>query len=309
MMAPRKNIPLSRHTTFRVGGPADYFVQVAAPSELAQALEFAEEHGIPAFIMGGGSNVVFSDKGFRGLVIKMANGGAHITGNRVLCGAGVALYDVLKVLSEAGLSGMERLAGIPGSVGGAVRGNAGAFGTDIGSFVRTVRCFNKNTGMVREMKKEECDFGYRMSIFKQQPELVITSVELELAYGDKNELSQIMTETVAKRESKHPQDAWCAGSFFTNPVVTDEALRREFERDNGVKCKDDKLPAGWLIDQVGLRGKRVGGAMVSDLHPNYIVNTGTATAEDIITLASFIKTRVRDELRVQLKEEVQLVGF
>ena len=139
--------------------------------------------------------------------------------------------------------------------------------------------------------------------------MIILSAEIKLTLGDKEELGRVIEDTVRKREAKHPQAAFCAGSFFMNPVVKDEKLRREFEKDTGMAPKDDKLPAGWLIDHVGLRGKKIGGVLVSDRHPNYLVNTGNATAEDVITLASLIKTRVRDELSVRLQEEVQFVGF
>jgi len=201
------------------------------------------------------------------------------------------------------------LAGIPGSFGGAIRGNAGAFGTEIGNVITSVKGYVRDIGMVKEYSRKECGFAYRMSLFKKNPDLIILSAEIKLTPGDKNELGKIIDDTVRKREAKHPQSALCAGSFFMNPVVKDEKLREEFQKDTGMVSRDNKLPAGWLIDHVGLRGKRIGGVLVSDRHPNYLVNTGNATAEDVITLASLIKTRVRDELRVRLKEEVQFVGF
>ncbi|NTW30409.1 MAG: hypothetical protein HGA33_03965 [Candidatus Moranbacteria bacterium] len=136
------------------------------------------------------------------------------------------------------------------------------------------------------------------------------SVEFRLASGsDPVALRSIATKTIEEREAKHPQDAFCAGSFFMNPTVTDERLREEFRRDSGKEPKEDRLPAGWIIDQAGLRGRMIGHAKVSDLHPNYIVNTGGATAEDVLTLVSIVKMKVRNELDVQLFDEVQLVGF
>lgn len=306
----RENVPLAPLTTFKVGGSADYFAEVAGMLELAEALEYADTHHLPACILGGGSNVLFPDSGFRGIVIHINDGGVHASGDRLLCGAGMPLFDAVWAAKDAELAGIEMLAGIPGSVGGAVRGNAGAFGTEMKDVVSLVKVFDRDTGMVKEYRNDECGFGYRMSIFKKDPKLIILSAELKLhPGGNKKALERIIKETVAKREAKHPQDARCAGSFFMNPIVTDAHLRAEFEKDTGMPPKGDSLPAGWVIDHAGLRGKTVGGAKVSDIHPNYLINTGTATAEDIIMLSSVIKQRVRDELGVRLIEEVQMVGF
>ena len=309
MVTIRRNVPLAPLTTFCIGGKADYFVDATGAFELAEAIEYAAEHKLKVYIMSGGSNVLFSDKGFAGMVIRMTDGGLQVSGEKILAGAGMPLFDVVRSARDAGLSGIERLAGIPGSFGGAIRGNAGAFGTEIGNVITSVKGYVRDIGMVKEYSRKECGFAYRMSLFKKNPDLIILSAEIKLTPGDKNELGKIIDDTVRKREAKHPQSALCAGSFFMNPVVKDEKLREEFQKDTGMVSRDNKLPAGWLIDHVGLRGKRIGGVLVSDRHPNYLVNTGNATAEDVITLASLIKTRVRDELSVRLQEEVQFVGF
>lgn len=309
MFTLQKNVSLAPLTTFQVGGKARYFAETRSALELAEALEYAEAHHLPVRILGGGSNVIFPDSGFPGMVIRMRDGGIRVTGHKILCGAGVPLFDVVRAAGAAGLAGMERLAGIPGSLGGAIRGNAGAFGTEIGDVVVAVKTFIQNTGMVKEYKHASCKFAYRTSVFKKNADLIILSAELKLVPGEKDELERIIQETVAIRESKHPQDAKCAGSFFVNPVVKDKSLRQEFEKDTGMSPKGETLPAGWLIDHVGLRGKKIGGAMISDHHPNYLVNTGNATAEDIMILASLVKTRVRDELHVKLEAEVQFVSF
>lgn len=309
MFSLKRAVPLAPYTTFQVGGQAECFTEAAGAFELAEACEFAEHEHLSVFVLGGGSNVLFSDAGFSGLVVRMTDGGLRVDGERITAGAGIRLWDVVRAANAAGLEGMERLAGVPGSLGGAIRGNAGAFGTEVRNVVASVKTFERSTGMVREFANVACGFGYRMSEFKRRPDTVIVSAELKLVSGERAALERISEETVAQREAKHPQDVRSAGSFFMNPTVTDPELRAEFERDNGVKPKDNRLPAGWVIDHVGLRGKRIGGAMVSHHHPNYILNVGDATAEDIITLASLIKTRVRDELGIRLREEVQLVGF
>lgn len=307
----KHNVTLAPYTTFKIGGSARLFVEVNGPMELAEALETAAREKIPVFILGGGSNVLFSDKGFDGLVIRMIDGGMLVKPEgRIVAGAGIPLRDILRTAAENGFSGLETLAGIPGSFGGALRGNAGAFGNDIGRHVVSVKTFDRKTGMVDEFSVNDCCFGYRTSSFKKNPDMIILSAVISLDPGGvPADMERIMRETIAKREEKHSQTALCAGSFFMNPVVKDKKLQKEFELDMKAECRDDKLPAGWLIDHVGLRGKAIGGAMVSGEHPNYLINTGNAKAEDIVMLSSLIKTRVRNELGVMLHEEVNMVGF
>lgn len=305
----KRNVSLAPLTTFHIGGKADYFVKVTGAIELAEAIEYADSKKLPIFIFSGGSNVLFSDKGFAGIVIQMKDGGIKVLDDKLFCGAGVSLLDVVNTACGAGLVGMEKMAGIPGSLGGAIRGNAGAFGMEMGKIVTSVKAYTKDTGMLREYNREMCGFGYRMSAFKKDSNLIIISAEIKLVSGDRDLLVKTASETIALRESKHSQKVRCAGSFFMNPIVKDEKLFAEFKKDTGTESRDKKLPAGWLIDHVGLRGKKIGGAMVSVQHPNYLVNVDNATAEDVLMLASLIKTRVRDELGVRLKEEVQFVGM
>ncbi len=307
----KHNVTLAPYTTFKIGGRALLFVEVSGPMELAEAMETASREGLPVFILGGGSNILFSDKGFDGLVIRIIDGGMSVKPEgRIIAGAGIPLQDILRTAAENGLTGLETLAGIPGSFGGAIRGNAGAFGNDIGSHIVSVKTFDQKTGMIKEWRSKDCCFGYRKSFFKGHPETIILSAVIGLAAdGVVVDMNRIMKETVAKREEKHSQTALCAGSFFMNPVVENKKLQKEFEAEARAACRDGKIPAGWLIDHVGLRGKTIGGAMVSEEHPNYIVNTGNAKAEDVVILSSLIKTRVRDELGVILSEEVSMVGF
>ncbi len=310
MIALREHVSLAPLTTFKVGGEARYYAEASGAIELSEVFDYAEKHKLPLWVLGGGSNVLFADKGFPGIVVRIVPGGIKVKGAKIMVGAGVPLMNVVWSAKDAGLLGIEKLAGIPGSLGGAVRGNAGAFGPEIGQYVTSVKALDQKTGMVHEYTQAECEFSYRTSHFKKHPSLVVLSAELTLHEGgDQALLERIIKETMANRESRHPQDAKCAGSFFMNPVVKDEHLLKEFEKDTGNASKDGKLPAGWLIDHVGLRGKTIGGAQVSPKHPNYLLNTGTATAADVVMLASLVKTRVRDELGVKLQEEVQFVGF
>lgn len=311
MFTLQENVDLHPLTTFRVGGRARYFIEAKSEEDLAESLRWAKEKNVLVFILGGGSNVLFSDSGWSGLVVKMEMREISDQGDgKIRAGAGAILQSVIELAKDRGYGGMERLAGIPGTIGGAVRGNAGAFGAETASAVASVRALNRETLEVREYSKEACEFGYRESFFKKHPEYIVLSIELSLTPNtNAGDLEKIMRETIATREQKHPQRMLCAGSFFMNPIVINEKLRKEFERDTGMSVKGDVLPAGWLIDHVGLRGREIGGAKVSDIHPNYIVNTGTATAEHILILASLIKQRVRTELGIRLREEVQMVGF
>lgn len=309
MVTIQENVPLAPLTTFHVGGRARYFAETTNVMALAEALEYAHARAIPVALLGGGSNVIFPDAGFSGLVIRLRDSGIYRRDHRLLCGASATLFDVVRTAAAAGLAGIERLAGIPGSMGGAIRGNAGAFGTEIGDVTVSVKVFVQATGLVKEYRQKECDFAYRTSRFKRDSGLIILSAELALVPAERATLERLIDETVRAREAKHPQQVKCAGSFFINPIVRDEKLRKEFERDTGTRLRGETVPAGWLIDHVGLRGKKIGGAMISERHPNYLLNIGHATAEDVFMLASLVKTRVRDELRVKLDAEVQFLGF
>ncbi len=309
MLSIRRDVPLAPFSTFQIGGPADFFAGVTTAPELIEAIDYAMQNGLPTFVFSGGSNLLIADHGFRGLVIRIANAAVRFSGHDIYADAGANLFDLIQIANGRGLAGMERLAGIPGSLGGAIRGNAGAFGAELKDVILSVKAYDRERKTLREFSNRDCHFSYRDSYFKSHPEFIILSAQLRLAEGDPVALTGIADQTIRQREAKHPQDAKCAGSFFMNPEVSDAALREEFTKDMGKAPKDTKLPAGWLIDHAGLRGKKLGGAQISPLHPNYLVNTGTATAEEVIMLASLVKQRVRTELGVQLKEEVQLVGF
>ena len=306
----QENVPLAPLTTFKIGGPALAYTEAHSAQDVSLAIEYAKEHQIPAFIFGGGSNVLFSDKGFPGIVIHLVANTITVEGNKLVAASGAKLLDVVTTAEEHGLAGLEKLSGIPGFLGGAVRGNAGAFGVEISSCLVSVTAVDLKSGLVKVFHKEECQFSYRASFFKENKDWAILTAEFVFREQKSSDvLAAIRKETVAKREAKHPQDAFCAGSFFMNPFVTKQELLDEFESETGHPSKDGKLPAGWLVNHVGLRGKKIGGAQMSPQHPNYLVNTGGATAEDVVMLASLVKTKVRDELGIRLQEEVQMVGF
>lgn len=305
MLKIQKNISLSKFTTFRIGGPAKFFAEAGSEKELKEVLGYAAKNKLKVFVLAGGSNVLFSDEGFDGLVVKLKeSGGIKMQkGGAIECWAGTSLSSVVNFARDNSLTGLENLAGVPGTIGGAVRGNAGAFGTNVGDLIVEVKIIEKS------FSKKSCKFGYRTSIFKNTIGLIIVSVILKLQKGDKKEIEKRMKETMQKRSANQPK-GWkgSAGSFFKNPEVKNKELIKQFEKDTGKKVSDGKLPAGWLIAEAGLLGRKIGGAEVSEKHGNFLINTGGATAEDVIMLASIIKQKVRNTFGVELREEVQYVS-
>jgi UDP-N-acetylmuramate dehydrogenase len=324
MIVIQKNIPLAPLTTFKIGGPAKFFAEVRNEAELLEALDFAKKNGLEIFMLGGGSNVLFSDKGFDGLVIKLQETrdlpalklrqaskiqkGIKITGELVECWAGDNLSSIVNFAKENSLTGMEWAVGIPGTVGGAVRGNAGAYSGQMADNVYSVRVLNAENKKIIDYSREDCQFAYRSSIFKKNHQLIILAVKLKLEKGEKEMIEKKMQETITKRNVVVPKGL-SAGSFFQNPTVENLELRQKFEKDTGAKVQDGKIPAGWLIEEAGFCEKKIGGIMVSGKHANFFINDGTATAEDVIILSSMIKQKLREELDVQIKEEVMYVGF
>ena len=325
MMKIQKNILLASYTTFKIGGPAKFFCEAKDEDEIVEALKFAREKNLPVFVLGGGSNVLVSDKGFDGLVIKISNSAwkfDFLNGSStslIKCGAGCPLGKIVSESVKAGFAGLEWAAGIPGTVGGAVRGNAGAFNSSMSEIIESVRALeilnsksealNNFKFQISNFKTKDCEFDYRNSIFKKKPSLIILSATLKLKKGDRAESEKKVKEILAKRKEMQPTDFPSPGSYFKNPVAKDKKLIRQFETDTGNKVKDNKIPAPYLIEECGLKGKKIGGAMVSEKHANFIVNTGNATAEDVVMLAAVIKTKVRDKFGIQLQEEAQMVGF
>lgn len=311
------NVSLSHHSTFRVGGPAAYFANANTLDELTELIRWAQTQKHKYIILGGGSNVLFMDEGYDGLVIKLQNDGCNVLADgRLKVGAGVPLAQVVTVCHRHGLMGFEWAAGIPGSVGGAIRGNAGAFGGEMKDAVISVSAVDTTHVHPSDdlrfdqkiLSNDECLFGYRTSIFKQYSGLIVWEVTFDLPAGDAVHSMQKIQQNIAHRRVKHPHLGKfpSAGSTFQNPQVGGKVARL-FEVDREVQSREGKVPSGWLIDQCDLKGKKIGGAMVSTQQANFIVNTGNATAKDIIMLMSIIKQKVRNTFGVQLKEEIEIV--
>lgn len=307
----RKKVRLADYSTFRIGGLAEEFVEVFNEKELLEVLSYAGEKKIKLFFLGGGSNVVFSESGFSGLVVKLSFKKQETLPSDYFW-AGNGLSDLVALYKKQGFSGLEWAAGIPGSLGGAIRGNAGAFGGSIGEIVQKVRAINvlDNEGMlVKEFSQEDCLFDYRSSFFKENPDWVVVSASLKKEKGDQAQIGKRIEEILEKRKNSQPT-GWfgSAGSFFKNPVVKNLAIREKFEKDTGKKLKDEKVPAGWLIQDVNLLGKKVGGMEISKEHGNFIINTGNGTFEELVILVGIIKQKIREVFEIELKEEVQIIN-
>lgn len=299
--------PLKNHTTFRVGGPAKYYVEVNDKVQLFKALQAAQALKLPFFILGGGSNVLVADKGFDGLVIHPVHSAPTFKANRVTVFAGSVLAQVIRAAAQQNLGGLDFAANIPGTVGGGVRGNCGAYGKGVGDFVKQVEviCLDDNEVSLKVLDKEACEFSYRESIFKKKPNWVIAEIVLELEplADPQTALSKMEAEWQA-RQANQPLDMPSAGCTFKN-VVFDEKVHEKYTgwQANG------KLAAAKFIDEADLKGIKIGGAMISDKHANFIVNFNNATADDILQLISLVKTRLRNNFGLQFDEEIQYVGF
>ena len=309
MITLQENIPLAPCTSFGIGGPARYLVEAGSADQLREALLLARQKGVDYYLLGGGTNLLISDSGFDGLVIRIKFDAVRWEGEEIEAEAGVDLTGLVHQCATWGLSGMEPLAGIPGLLGGAVRGNAGAYGGSIGELCGSVRALDSAMLEFVTLSRAECRFGYRDSRFKREPGLIVVSALLALAPAPVAEIRQRVAATLARRAARNLQCEQSVGSFFMNPVVADAALIERFESDQKARSRDGRIPAGWLIDQAGLRNLRVGAAMVSALHANYLVNTGGARAEEVLLLARAIKERVRAVTGVKLQEEVSCLGF
>lgn len=304
----QSGIILNKLTNFQIGGRARYFCQLNKNEEIIEALEFADKKSLPYFILGGGTNILVSDSGFDGLVIKMSNQKSEIEGIRIIAEAGVLVSDLINQALKYGLTGLEWAGGLPGTIGGAVRGNAGCFGAEIKDKVIKVTSINKN-GKIIERDNAACQFNYRDSIFKHNDEIIL-SVELELEEGNSADIMRVRDEKINYRKTRHPIDFPNIGSIFKNCSIklAPNDLQEKFKD----KIKHDPfpvIPTAALIDEAGLKNKKIGGAKVSEKHPNFIINFNQAKAEDVLILMSLIKDRIKNQFNVLLDEEVQLVGF
>ncbi len=285
----REGVVLRDFSNFRIGGPADYFFEAASAGDLKAATLAARKHSIPCYVIGGGFNLLFDDAGFRGLIIRNSVKGISLaaSGPVLTAFSGTSLDDMVALATACGLSGFEFLAGIPGTVGGAVFGNAGAFGRSIGEYLEDALLLDRE-GREFRAQREYFSFGYRHSGLKKKHDIIL-SLQFRLEARDKDEIKARIEENLAARAQKHPpKETAYAGSYFKNPV-----------RPDGTK-----VAAGYLLEQIGARDLRVGGAAVYPGHCNFLINRGNATARDVLALAGKLKARVKERFGIELEEEV-----
>lgn len=279
--------PMRLHTTFEIGGPADCLIFPASMAETQRVLKLVKEYKLPLTLLGNGSNMLVRDKGIRGVVVKFAEPMSSIRceGTRIIAGAGALLKDVSECAAAHGLTGLEYACGIPGSIGGAVFMNAGAYDGETKNVADCVRAVDAE-GNIHEFSKDELELGYRHSVFQTNGE-AICEVELQLQPGDEQEIRAKIADYTQRRESKQPLEMPSAGSTFKRP---------------------EGYFAGTLIDQTGLKGLTVGGAQVSTKHAGFVVNAGGATAADVVNLIHEVQRRVKEKHGVELQPEVRMLG-
>jgi len=283
----RKNESMAKHTSFKIGGPADLMVLPSDIEELRHVLKVCKETGIDFYIMGNGTNLLVRDKGFRGVIMKIGGdySSVSVQGEIIRAQAGILLSSLSKIALEHHLEGFEFAGGIPGSLGGAVAMNAGAYGGEIKDIVKSVTAMDLE-GNLHQLSNQELNFGYRKSRI-QEENWIVLEVEIQLKKGDANQILSITRDLTQRRTAKQPLHLPSAGSVFKRPA-------------NHYASK--------LIEDAGLKGVRVGGARVSEMHAGFIVNEDHATAQDVINLIRLIQKTVRDRFGVLLELEVKIIG-
>ena len=301
-----RDVPLSEHTRFGLGGPADLLIDASDEVAFQTAWNRLRASGVRTEVIGGGSNLVVSDEGFRGVVLRYTANYLRDEGTRIAVGAGAVLQDLVDFSIGLGLSGIHTMTGIPGWVGGAVYGNAGAYGRSIDMSVLQVRFFDGSE--IREISNEECRFRYRDSTFKDHKGWIVLSTELQLLRSDAGELRKTADQIRAVRDAKYPPSMKCAGSIFKNLLLRELPESVQARVDPKV-VREGKVPSAWFLEQVGAKGLRNGGIEVASYHANLIYNSGGGTARQVREIIDDLKVRVRAEFGFDVEEEVQYVGF
>lgn len=297
--------PLSRYTRFGIGGPADLYVETDRAESFIAALNAARASGLDYVVIGNGTNLIVSDAGFRGIVLRFAARRLFAAENRVAADGGAVLQDLIDFTIDRGWKGLETLAGIPGSVGAAIYGNAGAYGHSISERVRSVRFLDSDR--IRVFDNAACEFRYRESIFKRRRDWIILSTELLLETADAGVLRRTADEIVRIRNEKFPVTMKCAGSIFKNLLLAELPEPVAAQVPSHV-VREGKVPAAWFLEQVDAKGMTRGNIHVASHHANLIYNGGGGTARDLCALIDELKARVQDRFGMQLEEEVQYVG-
>lgn len=285
----RLSEPLDHHSNFRIGGKADYFFEATSFEELRASILLSRDKSLPRYVIGGGNNLLFDDDGYRGLIIKNKTSGLRRReGKReVETFSGALLADALQFSAKEGLGGLEFLVGVPGTIGGAVYGNAGAFGESIGNFLKEAVLLNEKGERVK-VERDYFEFEYRHSALKMKHDILLEAV-FELRQEEPEKIKSLVEERLEARRRKHPpQGTFYAGSYFKNPVLPG----------------GEKVPAAIFLEKIGAKKMRMGQAVVYPGHANFIINEGGASARDVLRLARELKLRVKEKFGIELEEEV-----
>ena len=302
----RPDTPLADYTRFGLGGPADVFVDAVSEAAFVTAATAIREARLPLLVIGGGTNLVVADEGYRGAILRFAGGQIVRQDRQVTAASGALLQDLVDSTIDGGLSGISTMTGVPGWVGGAVYGNAGAYGNSVHTVVESVRFWDGCK--TRTFSNAECRFSYRESIFKSHKDWIIFSTTFGLTPGDAAELRAKADEILSIRNAKYPPTMKCAGSIFKNLFF--DSLPSVAQAEVPPKLiRDGKVPSAWFLEQVDAKGIRNGGIRVADYHANLIYNEGSGTARQVCEIVDDLKARAYARFGFLLEEEVQYVGF
>ncbi len=307
MLKFEENFPLSQITTLKIGGPARLFITVTTQDELTEVISYTKQNRIPYLVIGGGSNLLVADEGVNKLVIKNGIEGITKIVRFLKAKSGMSLQNLVDYSITHNLSGLQKLTGIPGTVGGAVFGNAGAYGQTISDLIREVICLNSQTLETITLQIDECEFDYRDSIFKRNS-LVILEVIFKLEMGKSKELRKEADEILEKRLVKYPKGIKCPGSFFKN-LVAEKLPKEILAKIPKEKIVYGKLPAGSLLEMVGAKGDKLGDIEIASYHANLFVNKGEGKASDFYSLAKKYAQKVKEKFGIILEPEVQLINL
>ena len=298
----KHNISLKNLSTFALDGFAKNYIPISNKSDLVKVLNYLWNKKQPFKVFAGGSNIVFPDSGLDHFLIHFTNGSLNLEKNLITCDAGVSLFQVIKLSLKNSLSGLENLSGIPGSIGGAVVGNAGAYGSSVSEVIKKIEVWSK--GKISWLTKEECEFSYRESLFKKKP-MIILSVAMNFTKSDSRKLKKISAEIISLRKQKYKPGLKCPGSFFKNVLAT-EVSPKILSKINQSVIISGKIPAGYLLTEIGARGMKIGDIEVSDFHGNLLINnTGSGKSEDVKKLGNLLKQKVYSKFGIMLEEEVK----
>ncbi len=303
----QRNVSLASFSAYKTGGPVDYFIAATNLDEIKSAVAWAQEHNQKIFILGGGTNILFPDEGFKGLVIKIDNKDFKFEDDKLCAGAGAMMPDLVNAAIAQELSGLEWAGGLPGTLGGAIRGNAGCFGGEIKDIVESITVVNYQGELVK-FNNQECKFSYRYSRFKVEPWIVVEAVLNLKENSNKEELLRISQDHINYRQERQPLEYPNCGSVFKNfPVKKAPAEIVEKFKDIIKTDPFPVIPTAALIHEAGLKGHTIGGAQVSAKHPNFIINIGNATSADILSVLNFVRKEIKQKYGVGLEVEIELV--